>query len=439
MLSMLVAVVIGQQADLGRDLRTLLADASLNRGFAGVFIKEIDGQALFEQDPDKRFIPASTAKLVSVAAALANPGPDYKLATYAWRRGKIVYLLGGADPGLTVEELLDLKARLKVRDSDSVIFDDSILGPDRMAPGWQFDDLATDDAPPVSGLTVNRGAAELWLSGEKLELRPQSFGIELVRTLNSGDLRLRRLPGSWRLEVQGGLPEGEEKKLAGVSLPDPGLCAARLLSKNAKRKSGLSPPPDALALQRRTIADVARVALIESDNHYAEMLLRLAGVKGGKSGSWSDSLAFAGKVLERIGIPRESYRLADGSGLSRFNEITPRALVQLLEWELRQNKTLFPSLMCVPGEGTLKNRLSGVRVWAKTGTMSGITCLVGYVDPQPEAPATVNPGGEPLISIGRPQPKRIAFAIMFNHYAGLADAPRRVQDNIVRRLSTYRP
>lgn len=420
MLALITAAALSQ-ADLQADLTAILQDPALERASVGVFVKEIGGQALFSVGGDKRLIPASALKVVTAAYALDALGPAYRFATSAWREGRNVYLRGGADPLLTIAELFDLGVRVGAQRGDTVRFDDSLLGDDRVNGTWEFGDMMRADAPPVSALTVNGGYADLAVTGGNARLTPRNFGMAVKRGRLEGAPSVRRDHGSWTVRVDGKLPDNDPD-FATVSLPDPGLCAAMVIAPRAQRAVLDGVPPLALRIDKRTLADVLPAVLKRSDNHAVETILRLAGRVGGGDGSWDDALDREAEFLKKASASAASFRLADGSGLSRFNEISARALVQTLEWSLgRETAAIFGSSMCAPGEGTLRNRLAGIDVRAKTGTLTGACSLVGYV----------NVGG----AVSAAPRRRVAFAIVFNHYDGPASSVRPIQDAIVRRIT----
>lgn len=415
MLAMIPAALLLQDS-LQADLSRILEDPALERASVGVFVKEFGGEVIFALGPDKRLMPASALKLVTASFALDALGGGYSFVTSAWREGSDVLLLGGADPMLTIDEIIDLGTRVGASQSDRVRFDDSLLGPDRVNGTWEFGDMMRADAPPVSGLTVNGGYVDLAVRGGKPRLTPRNFGIAVKRGTTSGEADVRRDFGRWTVSVHGDLPDNDPE-FATVSLPDPALCAAKLIGDRVERADLGRAPPSAVQIRKRTLADVLPAMLERSDNHATETVLRLAGALKGKSGSWADSLVLESQFLTKVGISPSAYRLADGCGLSRFNEITPRALVQCLEWTLqRDTASVFGGSMCMPGKGTLRNRLQGLDVRAKTGTLSGVCSLVGYID------------------VG-PAKRRFLFAIVFNHYDGPASGVRPIQDAILRRLA----
>ena len=137
--------------------------------------------------------------------------------------------------------------------------------------------------------------------------------------------------------------------------------------------------------QRRTpLLPVLRTMLQHSHNHYAEQVIKTVGAELSETGSWPAGIAQAERVLRRMGLDRGQFRLDDGSGLSRRDELSPALIVALLLRMLRgQHGPAFPSLLPAAGEdGTLKNRLSEPpyrgNVRAKTGYLDGVGALSGY-------------------------------------------------------------
>jgi D-alanyl-D-alanine carboxypeptidase/D-alanyl-D-alanine-endopeptidase (penicillin-binding protein 4) len=407
MLTALVAVAALPRVDLQSRIGALLEDPALKRASVGIEVREIGGSVIFARGADKRLMPASVMKLVTAATVLDFLSPRLRPTTTVWRDGKGTYLIGGADPGLTYAELIKLGAQTGSREGQTVYFDDSLLGPERIGSGWEFGDLGDGYAAPISALTVNRGAVEVWLANGAPTLRPRNFGLRVRSERSEGDLRVQREFGGLDVAVSGRLPTGPSK-LGTISMPDPALCAASTLGKPVRRL-GLSPPPTAVRFAPRTVGDLLRTCLVESDNVYAETLLRLAGKVKGKSGSWRDSLALSAETLTRVGVGEDEYRLADGSGLSRFNEIAATAITKLLEAKADALSALMPG----PGEGTLKGRLDGLPVRAKTGTLTGASCIAGIIEGNGN---------------------RIVFAIMMNHYPGKAARIREIQDAIIRAI-----
>jgi len=93
-----------------------------------------------------------------------------------------------------------------------------------------------------------------------------------------------------------------------------------------------------------------------------------------------------GEFLSKIGIAPTQFRLDDGCGLSKENLISADALTRVLAHNFfsLQGKVFLDSLAVAGAEGTLKTRFAGStlrgRVFAKTGTVDGVSTLSGYVN-----------------------------------------------------------
>jgi D-alanyl-D-alanine carboxypeptidase/D-alanyl-D-alanine-endopeptidase (penicillin-binding protein 4) len=414
MVGLLGAFLMLPQGNLAADIARCLDDSALRRAAVGVCIKELGGPILYETNSEKRLMPASTLKILTASFALDAMSTDFRPTTRIWREGETIYLIGGADACLSVAELVGLREKLHVMPGDRLVFDDQALGADRVNGSWEYGDMMVGDGPPVGALTVNFGEAEVRCAGGKVYLSPRNFGIAVKYKGADGELALRRDYGSWTLNVSGKIPEGS-RHLGSVSLPDPGLCAARVVCSDARRGPIPAVPENAVQFAPRTLADLLQEMLENSNNHVAETVLRLAGAKTGKSGSWADSIALEETFLRKVGVDADAYRIADGCGLARFDELTPKLLVDVFEWELAQDQgAVFEGCLPKGGEGTLADRFEDLPVRAKTGTLTGVSCLAGVARPE---------GREPVV-----------FAIMFCHYPGKAASVRAVQDEIVARI-----
>lgn len=434
MLALAAVTFVGQ--GLATDLRAILATPELKGAVVSAHAIALDGEELFSLAPDRSLIPASTIKLFTAVYAIDALGLEYRPRTTAWRYRGAVYLKGGGDPGLTVEEILWLAQVLDVRPEESVLFDDTLFGKGRIGPGWEADDLHRGYAAQISPLTVNGGKATLMATAGRAWLEPRNFGVRITGTIGAGsaNVRFARDQGSWTLRVWGRAPEGEAVRVGTISLPDPGLCAARVFHRGAVRGGTLKPPrtlvpadspgvrypigavgEELVFIEPRTVAELLPAVLQDSDNAYAETLLRLAAYHEVGDGEWTAATKALEAFARRVGVSSGALRVADGSGLSRRGRVSARALTSLLCYA--SGRPYFHVLldsMARPGVGTLEKRLNGVTVYAKTGTMSGVSALAGIVS----------------AADGR----EIAFAVVMNNLPSTA-AGRGAQDQFVSRLS----
>ena len=180
-----------------------------------------------------------------------------------------------------------------------------------------------------------------------------------------------------------------------------------------------------IARYRTPIADVLRRAGKDSQNLFAECLLKRAGYAWGQrhgitepQGTWESGAQAVVEMVNWARIDSTGLEIADGSGLSRANACTVRQIAQVLAWSLRQpwGGMLHESLAAAGLDGSLHKRLRDVpgRVFAKTGTMRRVRTLAGYIDSELEP--------------------RFAFAIFFNGYPGPSTPYKKIQDRFCRIL-----
>jgi len=227
-----------------------------------------------------------------------------------------------------------------------------------------------------------------------------------------------------------------------VSFPDPGLLFAdsmkmaflrhgvRIAGKIERRKlrlagGGLPASIEILDRHKTSISQVLSRIGKDSQNLFAECLLKRVGYAWSQKtqslsaqGSWRTGQDAIKNLVRTVGIDTEGLQVSDGSGLSRQNRCSARQLVDLLAWMHQQpNAWMLYDGLAVSGEdGSLRKRLSDVprRVFAKTGTMTGVTALAGYV-------------------LGH-DGSQYAFCIMFNGYPGSSAPYRKIQDTLCRVL-----
>lgn len=349
-------------------------------------MRRLSGEVLYARDAERLFTPASVVKLATTYAALRRLGPETRfktelLALDAPQDGVVdgdVWLKGYGDPTLSTADLETLASALREQGvtqiTGDLIADASLFDGPRYPPGWMWDDLAHAFAAPVSALSLNANA----VMSEAVQVPP--------------DLRTA-------LSLQGRLAQ------AGITL------AGTVRVGKA--------PPDAHVLTRhasKPLTEIVRTLSKESNNFYAETLIRQLGLLQA-SGSHAAGMGVLRQTLEEAGWTAGRYRLEDGSGLSRYDAVTPAQMTQLLVDAARMpDAPAFMDALPVAGsDGTLATRMRGTRaegvVKAKTGTMGGVSSLCGYV---------LRAEREPLV-----------FALMVNGFVGSAKPVQDLQDALL--------
>ncbi len=307
-----------------RGLTKALKSRWLSLGHTAALVVDLrTGEVVFQHNGSKPVAPASNEKLPVSWAALKRLGAAYRFHTELYgagvRRGAVwegdLVLKGFGDPTLASSDLDGLARRVRAAGIRSVtgrvLGDESYFDRRRAASGWKTYFLG-GETPPLSGLVVDR--ARGWPALSPPLLAARSLRDALVR--------------------------------AGVAVAGrPGLGIA---------------PPDAASLASDVsvpLAEIVRVMNHESDNFYAEMLLKGIAAAAGKPGSSSLGGKLVVATMAEAGIPVQGVQIVDGSGLSRLDRLTASALVGVLQAGLADPsiRSAFVGSLAVAGRsGTLE-------------------------------------------------------------------------------------
>ncbi|MEM1054964.1 MAG: D-alanyl-D-alanine carboxypeptidase/D-alanyl-D-alanine-endopeptidase [Bacteroidota bacterium] len=466
--------------ELSALIDTQLDASAFDDAYWGAYVVDLtDDRVLYDRNAARRFIPASNMKLFSTAATLDALGPEFRYTTRLYADGEIrrgtlygsLVVRGSGDPTFggrynggdltrTFRQWADsLKAQGVRRISGNVIGDDDVFDDRALGEGWQWDDLVWYYGAEVSGLQYNEGTINLAVHGTspgdraRIEVDPDVNYIQLVNrttTTSGGSIRegYDRDLSSNRFVVSVSVPAGRVEREA-VAVSNPTRYFVKTLvavleregievdgepidvdewDGGAIRYDGLTRIATHLS---PTLKNIIAETNTESNNVYAEHLLRTLGshrYRGSEHvwGSARSGVAAMEPFLNRIGIDPASLRLADGSGLSALNRLTPLATVNLLR-EMRAHpdpataEAFYDSLPVGGRTGTLERRYSSGdargNVRAKTGFISGARTLSGYV--------TAANG------------HLIAFSLMCNHYSVRTSRVNRAQDAVVELLADF--
>ena len=380
---------------------------------------------LYEYQADRLSRPASTMKLVTAITALSQPGFDEPFRTEVWYRGRVeadtlhgdLYVVGGFDPELDEEDfdsLVSAVARapfsvIKGRVYGDVSMKDSLY----WGSGWLWDDNPASFQPYLSPLMLEKGVVRVTViptqAGDTAEVSvsPASSYYAVnntarTRTPAAGDLRVTRrwMENSNEILVSGNVTQRQTRTFNLYSSQDFFMhtFAERL------QAVGIRFLPDSLyafgELTRDSLATLLAVhetsaqrvldeMLKESDNLNAEAMFYRLGAQytGRKHIRARDAQKAVRKLIGDLGLNALDYRLADGCGLSHYDYISPELLVTFLRYAYGHTdifRKLYKALPVGGVDGTLKHRMrrgtpAYRRVFAKTGSYTGINCLAGYL------------------------------------------------------------
>jgi D-alanyl-D-alanine carboxypeptidase/D-alanyl-D-alanine-endopeptidase (penicillin-binding protein 4) len=445
-------------ADLALRIDGDLATSPFDHALWGIHVEEDDGTVLYSRNAGILMMTASNRKLFTTALTQSCFGLDERIPTELWAEGSVsggvlagnLVLKGYGDPsfvgrydeGLRDERLRPLLEGLRARGIErvlgSVLGDGSELDRITFHGTWQIEDIGTSYQTPIDGLAFNEDVVGVFHGAPRCDaiwVATDPPFVEADAALECGDRERITLAtdAENRVHVEGtvrGPAEGLEVDL--VSVRDGALYAAQGVHDFLVRSGiAIDNPPRTGAASR----DASRVASIESpplfellatmmkvsQNLYADTLFKRASI-GNEPASFQRSLELERLFLvTEVGIDPTEFHFADGSGLSVRNLVTPRAIVRLLRWldaEPRREENFM--IFATPGEaGTLSRRLAGLedRMRGKTGTISGVNTLSGYV---------ISPRGH-----------RRYFSILANHHAGGSRAAIAIIDAIVQKVADF--
>ena len=483
------AATLDPVAQLERDLTAATNLPGVRRALWGVAVHSLDrDERLFELNPAALLVPASAAKIVSVASAAEAVGWDFRFETALLTNGRVIasdrlprdpaaattsvldgpssavidgdlLIVGSGDPsvggraGDDVSVLVDaIRAKGIRRINGRVIGDDDALEEPRPQLAWAWDDLGYTSGAIFGALNLNENRLAVTVTAGSTAGLPTTLTVEpraayrplANRTVTAapGSIQLlwpEQRPGETFLTIAGSIPAGSPPARVQVSAGNPTFWFATVF-RNALLRAGVEvtgeafdiddvvPPPSRTAAsvihahRSRPLSDIVQPTLKDSINLYAEALLRL-NVTPGVFPTNDAALEGLRMRLDAWGIAKDAQQLIDGSGLSRRNVISAEAMMIVLE-RMHDASGSSPFLRALPVaglDGSLGNRMRGTpaegNVRAKTGTMSNIRSLAGYVMTRDR--------------------ERLAFVVMVNNFEGTGADANAAIDAIAVRLASF--
>ncbi|MFD1414104.1 D-alanyl-D-alanine carboxypeptidase/D-alanyl-D-alanine endopeptidase [Oceanobacillus jeddahense] len=441
-------------------LNDFLKNTCNNEGsILGLSIRSsITGKSLYDYFASTRLQPASNLKILTAVAALRKLGSDYTFQTELYTDGEIVnetchgniFLIGKGDPTLQEKDYLQFITSLKEKGirqiSGDFILDDTWYDDERWSDDLIWADQQYAYGAEVSALTLapdedyDTNAIKLKIApgmlntAPSVSILPHSEGITITNTAvtteeaDEEDLIIKRDFAENHFFISGkiGIKEGKQDiymaikgaenfiaKMIRQILKNTGIVLEGRI-KRGKTKTNV----ECIYQQQSLPLSKIMIPFMKlSNNGIGEMLTKELGRIAYGDGSWESGISAVKETLASYQINLETIQLKDGSGISAANFVPAGELTRLL-FEIQQEKwfPVFLTSLPIAGEadkmvgGTLRNRMKGRAVQAKTGTIEGVSTLSGYV---------TNVNGERLI-----------FSILFNHLLD-ADKGKDLEDELV--------
>lgn len=321
-------------------LDNLLENEMFQTSQVGIMVYDLDADSTIYARGERQLMrPASTMKVITAITAIDKLGGSYRFKTELCYTGEVsngtltgnVYCVGGFDPRFNNDDMRAFVEGIRKMGVDTIrgniYADKSMKDTDTLGNGWCWD----DDNPVLSPLLVSR--RNVFVKRFVDELRETGIVVDAVI--------------------------GEARR-----------------------------PEDAYCITSRfhSIDQILMKMLKESDNLYAEsMFYQLGAATGSHPATAKSSAAVVERLIRKIGLDPKRYCIADGSGLSLYNYVSAELEVRMLRYAFNNNNIylhLHPALPEAGVDGTLRSRMRGTftqgNVFAKTGTVTGISSLAGY-------------------------------------------------------------
>lgn len=438
------------------DLDRMLDDSLFIPARTGIKVVSLEsGEVLYERDSRLLMHPASNMKLLTSSAALALLGKEFPLKTSIYADTTLiadtlqgnVYVKGFGNPDLKSADLDTLAEQIRAAGiaavrgglvADVSYFDDLYWG-----EGWMWDDEPYQFEAFITPLSINDNCVKVVVTpgaqhgdSVRVTMEPTTSYVTLMNTamtvtdtvlvpLNVTRLFKERLN---TIVVSGQILSSSRPREFYLSVWKPELYAVHLLKETLERRgitvSGSIQVGTTPSGTREIASHVGRFdsMLVNlnkiSDNLSAENTLKIIGAeRRGVPGSARSGIYETKLFLSQFGIDTTKFLMVDGSGVSHYNLLTAEMLVQLLTGMAHRPEwfpLFYESLPIAGVDGTLSNRMKGTpaegNLRAKTGSISGVSTLSGYVKTQDE--------------------EMLAFSMLMQHFLGGTRLYRDMQDRI---------
>lgn len=455
------------QSSIREKLDKILSSSFFESTLAAVDVYDLTGKEIIYQKNNRYLLhPASNMKILTSAAGLVFLGPDYNFETTFYYKGDIddgvldgdLYVVGGFDPAFSIQDLdyfIDAIDSLGIKKIKGNIFADvSRMDTMYWGEGWMWDDDPSTDSPYLSSLNINYNSVEVFLLGTEpgrkaqIILNPYSKYFNVYNeavTVSPDEDNSYSITRDWMNKKNTVVAKGKVKKgrmITGDEEPQslnvfrPDLYFLTLFKETLQRKGikvegkldNFWLPYDAIYLRTisRPFAEIIIPLDKKSINLIAEMVLyALAEKYYGKPATAKNGIKVINNFISLIGMSPEKYNLVDGSGLSHYNLVSAELILEVLKYmyysEPGLYKVLVESFPIAGVDGTLAKRMNGTsaenNVKAKTGTITGVSALSGYITSQ--------------------SGRLIAFSILIENFARGTSTARNFQDEICKILVEY--
>jgi D-alanyl-D-alanine carboxypeptidase/D-alanyl-D-alanine-endopeptidase (penicillin-binding protein 4) len=449
-------------------------DPNFSNAGWGVLIQSLEtGEYFYKRNEDKLFRPASNLKLLTTSAGLILLGPEYRFSTSVFMNGTLdgsilkgnLVVQGGGDPTISgrfhngdiykvFNDWADSLAAAGIDEiNGNIIGDDNLFDDVGLGSGWAWDYESYWFSAPSGAVSFNDNCIDIVVSVDsatkeaKIKVSPETKYVSIINdvTVVSRDtatsIDVYRERGTNIIKIFGTIRRGKDSVKTFATVNNPTQYSMVIFKEVLERKGikvtgyavdidDVEEPIDFTLMEHlfvyysSPLKEIIKVINKNSQNFFAEQLLKTIGLEKEGYGTAENGVKAVFNILKEMGINPESLVMVDGSGLSQLNLISPRHIVNLLNYMYKSNYYVpfFNSLPIAGVDGTLGKRMKGTRaenlVRAKTGFLTYGRSLSGYA---------YTGDNEPIV-----------FSIISNNFTVPVKLAENLQDLVCLRLVNFK-
>lgn len=422
------------------------------------------GEEIIGTSPQVSLVPASIFKVITTATALDVLGPDFRFNTQLSYSGILrndtllgdLQIIGGGDPtlnssyfpenGSVIEKWLDAIRQKNIKViTGNLIVDGTAYESQGISDTWAWEDLGCAYGAGTSGISFCDNMFEIHLSSEKIAEKPTQIvkiipeipNLEIQNEVLSSDIDgdhsciFGRAEENKRI-IRGTIPKNKTDFVINASTPNPAALLANELRKKlsgngiiisgqslfGKAKSGENQSTLISLIQSPSLREIIKVTNYESVNLFAEHFLKQLAFQKNGLGTIKDGCKIITEFWKEKGLDMNGFFMTDGCGLSRFDGVTARQMVDVLRYMKTQSAYSDDFIQSLPsaGNGTLSafrpEDFPNQCLHAKSGSMTRVRCYAGYL--------TTTSG------------RQLSFAIMLNNFScNSSEAGKKIRELLI--------
>lgn len=409
MLNLFLAILIMFTTQLksnAESINKVLSESNINKGAVSISIKDTkNGKVIYELNQKQPMMPASTLKLLTLAASLDTLGTDYEFKTQLYKNSNNeLYFKLGADPFLRSKNIRNMIKTAKTKNIISpkaIYVDDFVFDSNEWGEGWQWDDDLSPLMPKFSSYNLDGNmlgiiiapttpGAPATISTSKFY--PTTF-MNLVTTGDTNNITLTRnnnispdmitAEGTVVKQTVMPIPVNHPKRYFILRLEE--AIRSEKFDYYGSFKQQKLPSQNVYLIEeyKTPILYTIPPILKDSNNFIAETVFKAAGGKfANNTGSQQNSLKMLEEYCKKEGLNTQDIKVVDGSGVSKNNIMTTDFMTEfLVKQAMKPEFETLKSQLPTSGEGTLATRMLYFKdnIRAKTGTLADVSAITGYL------------------------------------------------------------